>query len=82
MKLDPADLRAYARRDWEAPERLARAERAQQPIEAKVAMAIDLYEATKRTRPSWPDEATRREDLATHVRVRNLLDRAARVGAR
>jgi hypothetical protein len=82
MKLDPATLRAYAARDWQAPERLARAGRARQPIADKVAIAIALYEAAKRTNPTWPDEATREADLAAHQRLRALLDRAAHVGAR
>ncbi len=81
-RLDPAALRAYALRDWGAPERLARRLRAQQPIERKVRLAIELYEAARATRPGWPDEATRRADLESHMRVRALLDKATHVGAR
>ena len=80
MNLD--DLREYARRDWGAPARLARRQRATLPIEQKVRLAIELYEAARATRADWPDHATRRADLATHLRVRALLDRAAHVGAR
>ena len=80
-KLDPADLRAYAGRDWAAPERLARRDRARMPVEHKVNLAIALYEAAKETQPGWPDEATRRADLAHHLRVKDLLRRAADVGA-
>ena len=80
--LDPAELRAYAARDWNAPERLARRERAHRPVEEKVRIAIELYEAMRRTRPDWPDEATRRADLENHLHLRHLLDRAADVGAR
>ena len=79
---DPTELRGYAGRDWEAPERLARRHRANLPVEQKVRIAIALYEATRATRPEWPGEATRRADLATHRRVRALLDRAAHVGRR
>jgi hypothetical protein len=81
-KLDPADLRAYAARRWDLPERLARAERAAQSVERKLQPAIALYEAARATRPDWPDEATRRADLETHLRVKRLLQRAAHVGAR
>jgi hypothetical protein len=81
-RLDREELRAYAARDWGAPERLARQARARQPIEEKVRIAIALYEAAKATRPDWPDEATRRADLDSHLRVRALLDRASHVGAR
>ena len=81
-RLDVTELREYARRDWGAPARLARRRRAMLPVEHKVRLGIDLYEATRTTRPDWPDEATRRADLANHRRVRALLDRAAHVGAR
>ena len=80
--LDPTELRGYAARDWNAPERLARKHRANLPVEQKVRLAIALYEAARATRPGWPGEETRRADLATHRRVRALLDRAAHVGGR
>ncbi|MEQ8460619.1 MAG: hypothetical protein RLO52_10780 [Sandaracinaceae bacterium] len=81
-RLDPDELRAYAARDWGAPERLAREMRARMPTDEKVRIAIALYEAAKATRPDWPDDATRRADLDSHLRVRALLDRASHVGAR
>ncbi|MCY4483965.1 MAG: hypothetical protein OXC12_13900 [Spirochaetaceae bacterium] len=80
--LDDADLRAYAHRDWAAPARLARRERVCLPVARKVQLAVQLYEAARAARPGWPDEETRRSDLATHRRVRALLDRAAHVGCR
>jgi hypothetical protein len=81
-KLSPADLRAYARRDWSLPERLARRERAARPIAEKVRLAIALYEAARATVPGWPSEATRRADFDAHLRLKRLLERAAHVGAR
>ena len=81
-RLDPKELRSYAGRDWGAPERLARLHRVNMPIEQKVRLAIDLYEAARNTNPGWPSEADRRADFATHRRVRALLDRAAHVGRR
>jgi len=80
--LDDQDLRAYARRDWGAPERLARRARARLPVARKVRLAVQLYEAARATRPDWPDAAARRADLATHQRVRALLKRAPHVGRR
>ena len=80
--LDVTELRSYAGRDWGAPERLARRHRAKLPVEQKVRLAIDLYEAARAARPEWPSEAVRRADLATHLRVRAMLDRAAHVGRR
>ena len=80
--LDPKELREYASRDWDAPQRLARRARASQPLAQKVRLAVELYEAARATRPCWPDEDTRRADLRSHLRVRALLDKAAHVGAR
>jgi hypothetical protein len=79
-RLDPDDLRVYARRDWGAPERLARVDRVRQPVEAKVRIAVDLYEASKALRPGWPDDTTRRADLEHHLQVRAMLDKAVHVG--
>jgi hypothetical protein len=81
-QLDHAELREYAARDWGAPERLARRHRARQPIRAKVALAIELFEAARATKPGWPDAATRRADFDAHVRLRAMLDAAADVGSR
>jgi hypothetical protein len=81
-RLDPNQLRDYASRDWGAPERLARAQRSRQPVERKVRLAIELYEAARAARPDWPDAAMRQRDLAAHIRLRTLLNRAAHVGAR
>lgn len=80
--LDPTELREYARRDWDAPQRLARRARAEQPLARKIRLAVELYEAARSAKPHWPDEATRRADLQSHLRVRALLDEAAHVGAR
>ena len=82
MSLDPDELRAFAKRDWAAPEQLARRARSNQSVDLKVKIAIDLYECMRRTRPEWPTEAQRREDMTMHLRLRELLDRAAHVGSR
>lgn len=81
-RIDPAELREYARRDWAAPERLARQDRANQSLARKIQLVVELYEAARALRPGWPDEETRRSDLQSHLRVRALLDDAAHVGAR
>lgn len=52
------------------------------PIARRVELGIALYEAARATRPGWPDEATRRADFESHLRVKALLKRAAHVGAR
>ena len=81
-RFDAEELRSYVGRDWGAPERLARVHRAKQPLEQKVRLAIELYEAVRATRPDWPGEMARRADLAAHRRLHALLDRAAHVGRR
>jgi hypothetical protein len=80
MHLDPEDLRRFARRDWGAPARLSRKQRVERPVAEKIAMAIELYEAARATRPGWPDHADRRRDLEMHIRLKSLLRRAAHVG--
>ena len=81
-RLRTADLREYAGRDWGIAEGLARRRRAGLPVAEKVRIAIGLYEAMRATRPDWPTETIRRADLATHQRVRALLDAAAHVHCR
>lgn len=82
MPLDPEDLRRFAGRDWAAPERLSRRARAARPVAERIQVAVALYEAFRAAVPGWPDEATRRADLAHHQRLRALLDRARDVGVR
>ena len=79
---DATEFRSYPSRGWQAPERLARRHRAGLPVEQKVRLAIDLYEAARAARPEWPGEAIRRADLSAHLRVRALLDGATGVGGR
>lgn len=77
--LDPDELRRYAARDWQAPERLSRAARARAPVAEKVRIAQALYEAARATRPGWPTDADRRADLEHHLRLKALMERAAHV---
>ena len=81
-QLDPHDLIAYARRDWSAPERLARVSRTRLAVAERIRLAIALYEAARATRPGWPSDEDRRVDLAHHLRLRALLDTARDVGTR
>jgi hypothetical protein len=81
-RLDPEELRRFARRDWGAPARLSRRVRAALPVEEKLRLAVSLYESARAVRPDWPDDATRLADIRAHQRLRNLLDRAAHVGTR
>lgn len=80
--LDPASLRAFVRRDWNATADLDLLARASQPIEQKLRIAEALYEAARATVPGWPSEADRLADLEHHIAVRRLLERAAHVRPR
>ena len=73
--LDPAQLRAYVERDWRTVGRLDLIARASQPIEVKMRLAMDLYEAARATVPGWPRDEDRAADLAHHVAVRTTLRR-------
>jgi hypothetical protein len=82
VKIDPDELRAFASRDWGAPERLARRARARAPLSEKIRIAVELWGAARQANPGWPDEATRRRDLEHHKLLHRLLHSAPHVGAR
>jgi hypothetical protein len=79
-KVTTQDIQAYMARDWAAV-RDAKdaywAERVERlgPAEG-LRIAEELRLQAQLLHPGWPSEDDRREDLATHVRVRALLDRA------
>jgi hypothetical protein len=81
-RLDPDDLRTFARRPWARLERLQRAERAARAVAEKVRLAEVLFIAARELRPGWPDAADRQRDLAHHQHLCSLLRRASHVGAR
>ena len=79
--MNPAELRAYARRAWDVGERLER-EHWRQEIAARGPLATFeasqvLWEHMRRVRPDWPSLEERREDLAHHIALKRALDRAA-----
>lgn len=78
--MDPADLRAFAHREWAAPDsRLdywAERYRIDGPSPARLASTA-LYEHARRLDSPIFKAESRDEDLAHHRRVCDLLDRAA-----
>jgi hypothetical protein len=77
-----ADLVEFAHRDRsEAAALKARywAERKRRlgPAEG-LRVSAELLRQVRLTRPDWPDEAERAQDLATHVRVAEALRRVPR----
>jgi hypothetical protein len=76
------DLRAYARRAWPLAEASKAAHWAREwsrnplaTFEASQALLVHM----RGMNPDWPSEAERREDLAHHVALKRLIDRAAGV---
>lgn len=74
-------MRAFANRDWDAiakakREHWARALNAAGP-EALFRAAQYLREHARTVRPDWPSADDRARDLADHIKLKQLLDRAA-----
>ena len=76
------DLRAYAHRPWSRAEALKQAHRARElshnplaTFEASQALWIHM----RQINPDWPTEAERQEDLAHHIALKRMIDRAAGV---
>lgn len=80
--MDPAHIRAFAARDHAEVERLKIEHWARLYRESGEQATLDaghaLYEHARRVRPDFPTERDRAEDLAHHVRLKALLDRASR----
>jgi hypothetical protein len=81
--MDPAAIRAFARRARTDVEREKRAHWARLhqdgTYRAMLEMSQALYEHVRRVRPDFPTDRDRAEDLAHHVALKRLLDRASRV---
>ena len=77
-----SDLREYAGRDWrriESQDRAYWAERYRQfgGLETLRAAQV-LWQHMKAVRPDWPTAAERAADLAQHIQLNALMDRASR----
>lgn len=76
---DPATLRAYVDRDWEAAARddeRAWIEQARRHGPAGgIRIAAELRRQVLAMRPDWPSQHERDEDLASHLRVIDALRR-------
>jgi hypothetical protein len=74
------DLRAYAQRPWPAAEALKQAhwvrELSQNPL-ATFEASQALWVHMRQINPDWPTDAERREDLAHHILLKHVIDRAA-----
>ena len=80
---DPADLRAFARRDWASLSRDEAAywreqKRVHGPGEG-IRIGDELRRHVIAARPDWPSEREREEDLATHLRLIEVMRRVPRL---
>ncbi len=71
------DLIAYARRDWQAIAESKRRRWAEQKSRMSPAEALsvgdELRHHARSLREGWPTEEDRRKDLASHIRVAEML---------
>jgi len=85
--MDREELRAYLARDRTLVAALKRDHHAARYRASRGKAGMDagrmLRDYVRRVRPDWPTARDRRQDLADHVALKRLLDRAARaLGAR
>ncbi|WP_437812025.1 hypothetical protein [Sorangium sp. So ce1078] len=79
--MDPAHLRAFAERSRAEVEQRkldhwSRTYR-EQGFQATLQAGHALYDHARRVRPDFPTERERAEDLAHHIELKRLLERAA-----
>lgn len=80
--MDRDSVRAFLARDWELLAASKRAHRAARFRSSRGRSGLEvaqmLRECMRRVRPGWPGARERQRDLADHVALKRLLDRAAR----
>jgi hypothetical protein len=81
---DPAQLRAYAGRDWSAAlrdkARCWRDFKLEHGPAGGVRVADELLRQVRLARPDWPSERERREDMEMHLRLIEVFRRVASRG--
>jgi len=79
--MDPRDVQAFVKRDWAAVRAAKEAywarEFAAKGSAATFAASEALWRHMRLIRPDWPTDEERQEDLAHHVALKALIDRAA-----
>ena len=75
------DVRAYAQRAWKVAEARKQEHWAREFVEhgpqATFEASQVLWRHMRSLRPDWPSPEERREDLAHHIALKQLIDRAA-----
>jgi hypothetical protein len=84
--MDPRHARAYVERGWAIAETAKREHWAREFAERGPAATFEVSRALWRhmrlVDPAWPSEQEQLEDLAHHVALKRLIERAADVFAR
>jgi len=79
--MKPDDVRAYAARNWRAAETLKQDHWARETAERGPLVTFEasqlLWHHMRTLRPDWPSDDERRQDLADHIALKRLIDRAA-----
>jgi hypothetical protein len=81
MKIAVADVRAFVNRGRSGVQRAKRAYWARTARAAPgvgVALSHALYEHARAVSPGFPSQRSRDDDFAHHLRLKGLIDRAAR----
>jgi hypothetical protein len=78
--LDPADLRAYASRDWDALARLKEEACSSLSPAEGILLGEALRLHARAVNPAWPTARQRRADRAAHLRLLDALARTPAVG--
>lgn len=80
--MNPLDIAAFARRDWQLVEKLKATYWADRKRTLLPADALRLGDELRRyvlmVRPGWPSSADREDDLNIHVRVAEALGAVSR----
>ena len=76
-----SDIRNFQARDWRLIERSKSdywvSQKATMTPTAVYELASELFAYARTLRPDWPNSAERDADLASHIRLAGMLQRAA-----
>ena len=79
-------MKGFLERDWrliqQAKSDFHAAQKAAMTPSAAIRLGDELHRFARTMKPDWPNPAERAADLATHVRVSEMLRHAARIVSR
>jgi hypothetical protein len=85
-QMNAADLRDFCERDWRLIERVKSdywvEQKAAATPSAAFELAADLLQYARTLRPDWPNTTEREADVAAHIRVAGMLQRASQIRPR